>query len=886
MSTNVKVSVIVPIYNVENYLERCLESLVKQTLEEIQIILVDDGSPDGSAKIINDFAQRYPQKILALSKENGGLSDARNFGIPYAEGEYIGFVDSDDYLDITMYEKLYKKAEETEADIVVCGYYGINEEKGTYKYLQKGNVMQFDQNLHENPKLLYTNAPYAWNKIFRKKLFLDTEIRFPKGHIYEDIATVYPLMLYANKVSKVDEALYYYILKRKGAITSTFSPSILQMYSSLAIMNDYYLKEAAFGEFEDVLGFINLKHTILRFWDFVLYDDRKLQFRMVKEGFKHLNKYFTDWKHNKIFFDFYFKKKKHMKFWSKYKMTWYLYSLLPNAIIFKYRTIRKICKKVKKVFTNKSYRNKYRYVKKWRKSPIVENRVLFESFHGTALNDSPFAMMKELAKDPSFEIYYTSKKGLRDSHQKLLESYGLKNVRLVELGSKKYQDILATSKFLINNVSFPPYFMKRQDQIYLNTWHGTPLKTLGKKMSKGIQDMSNMQRNFLHASYLLHPNEYTMNHMMEDYNLTNLYTGQVLLSGYPRNSIFLDENAAQEVRRKYSLNDKEVFAYMPTWRGAMSINANNLKYEDEIENILTNIDRTLKDNQIMYVNLHPLVKDKISISGYERIKVFPEDTDVYAFLNAVDVLITDYSSVFFDYSISKKPIVLFMYDFDAYMEERGMYLDIKELPFEKIYNLEDMLSYLENTDKSIDPESDAYKEYYNKFLKYDSVKNTEIINQFIFYKKQMDENLCVFDYSRNRNQERTVYLSDKIRHKEDMDALSIVDSLKNPIAIFLRKDFTSHTLEILNDKYNSCLDYTVIDTQMFMSFRENMKVYFARKKKKYSCDEIYEMEWKRILPNIKIGKVIVAGDIYRNRSLKHAIDKKNSENLGAGEDEN
>ena len=128
---SIKVSVIVPVYNVEAYLERCLDSLVKQTLEEIEIIVVNDGTKDNSQAIIDRYAAAYPQKVISLIKENGGLSDARNYGIPYAHGEYIGFVDSDDYLNVTMYQKLYDRAAETDSDIVVCGYYGIDENTET-----------------------------------------------------------------------------------------------------------------------------------------------------------------------------------------------------------------------------------------------------------------------------------------------------------------------------------------------------------------------------------------------------------------------------------------------------------------------------------------------------------------------------------------------------------------------------------------------------------------------------------------------------------------------------------------------------------------------------------------------------------------------------------
>ena len=122
-------------------------------------------------------------------------------------------------------------------------------------------------------------------------------------------------MLHANRISKVNEPLYYYILKREGAITATFSENILQMYDSLAIMNEYYIREGAFEEFKEVLGFINLKHTILRFRDFTAYKDKDLQFKVVRKGFQHLDHYFDDWRRNKAFFDFFFSKKRLMALW-------------------------------------------------------------------------------------------------------------------------------------------------------------------------------------------------------------------------------------------------------------------------------------------------------------------------------------------------------------------------------------------------------------------------------------------------------------------------------------------------------------------------------------------------------------------------------------------
>lgn len=871
MDRNIKVSVIVPIYNVEEYLERCIDSLINQTLSDIEIILVNDGSPDNSQAIIDKYVEKYPDKVIGLMKENGGLSDARNYGISYARGEFIGFVDSDDYTDVTMYEKLYNKAIESDSDIVTCGYYGIDESIENYRYFQKGNMIQFGKSLADNPKLLYTNAPYAWNKIYKRELCEKTGILFPKGMIYEDIATIYPLMMYAKRISKVDEALYYYILKREGAITATFSPKIMQMYDALARMNDLYIKAGRFEEFKEVLGFINLKHTILRFRDFTLYNDHKLQREMVKRGFTQLHKYFPDWRKNQTFFDFYFKNKKLIQLLSKHKYIWELYILVPNPVLNFGKKIGKYIKKFKVVLTKKSYFNKYYYVNCCRKKPIINNQVLFESFHGTTLNDSPFAMMRELAKEKKYKIYYTSKKELRNEHQKLLDEYQL-DVELVNLGSRKYQKVLATSKYLVNNVSFPTYFIRRDGQKYINTWHGTPLKTLGKKMANGIQDMSNMQRNFLESTHLLHPNKFTMKHMMEDYNLNNLFTGKVLLEGYPRNSVFLDKKKEMEIRKEYKMEDKEVFAYMPTWRGAMSSGANANSYEEEVLSILSSIDETLNDHQIFYVNLHPLVKDKIAIEGFKHIKKFPESINSYDFLNAVDILITDYSSVFFDFSITRKPVVLFMYDYDTYMSERGMYMDVKDLPFTKIYNLKDFLQYLSEKDKKIDYSKPEYVEYHEKFLKYDTLDSIKHINDFFFEDK--NDGIEVYDYSKNKEIEHVLFLAPQIKHRNNYNKLEVVDDMVNPIAVFLRREFTSHTIDILSKRYNNYLDYVVVDTQMYVTFWENVRLFFCREFKKYKVNDLYRKEIERLLPGIKINKVVSGDDTFRNNSMVKAIEEE------------
>ena len=159
----VKVSVIVPVYNVEKYIEKCLESLVNQTLKDIEIIVVNDGSPDNSQKIIDKYVQKYPKKIKSYIKENGGQGSARNFGLQKAEGEYIGYVDSDDYVELDMYEKLYNKAKKENLDIVICGSHNVTEE-GL-------KTIELDRQIFKDKKKnAFFGRMAVWNKIYKKDL--------------------------------------------------------------------------------------------------------------------------------------------------------------------------------------------------------------------------------------------------------------------------------------------------------------------------------------------------------------------------------------------------------------------------------------------------------------------------------------------------------------------------------------------------------------------------------------------------------------------------------------------------------------------------------------------------------------------------------------------
>ena len=204
-----KVSIIVPVYNVEKYIDKCLSSLVNQTLNDIEIIIVNDGSIDKSEQIILKYKEKYPSKIVYLKKENGGLSDARNFGMPYAKGNYIAFLDSDDYVELDTYEKLYNRAIQTDADMVECDFY--------WEYSDK-KIHDTSAN-YKDESDMYANARVvAWNKLYKKDLIINSGIKFPKGLRYEDLEFFYKILPQLKKIELINEPLIHYV-QRDDSIT-------------------------------------------------------------------------------------------------------------------------------------------------------------------------------------------------------------------------------------------------------------------------------------------------------------------------------------------------------------------------------------------------------------------------------------------------------------------------------------------------------------------------------------------------------------------------------------------------------------------------------------------------------------------------------------------
>ena len=287
-----KVSVIVPVYNVEKYLKKCLDSLATQTLEDLEVIIVNDGSPDNSQKIIDKYTKKYPN-MHGYLKKNGGLSDARNYGIKYAKGEYVAFLDSDDYVKSDMYEKMYLKAKENDYDMVVCD---IN-------YVYDNHVKRVGSGIREDTtdiKSIYrTIHPAAWNKIFKKELLQDIE--FKKGVWFEDVEFIYRLLPDIKSIGVVHEAFNQYV-QREGSITNTINPKIYDYIDNMNGIVDFYKKEKLYSKYQKELEYVYIRYIYATFIKSVSRYEYDEYLKAVDIAIKNVKKHFPKYRRNKYFY--------------------------------------------------------------------------------------------------------------------------------------------------------------------------------------------------------------------------------------------------------------------------------------------------------------------------------------------------------------------------------------------------------------------------------------------------------------------------------------------------------------------------------------------------------------------------------------------------------
>lgn len=284
-----EISIIVPCFNNEKYIKRCLDSLVNQTLKDIDIIVVDDGSTDRSAEIVKNIDDN---RIRLFTKKNEGIASARNFGLSKVESEYFGFLDSDDYCEPETFEILINEIKKNNSDLVVCNF--LWEFEGA----PNKNYMQIEGPYKPGKEMMTKLFATLWNKIYKTSFVKELGYKFIDGYRYEDASFLYKMCSYVNSISFVDKPFFHYT-QRKGSITRTYNEKVKDMVFIFNDLYDYYEKHNLLDNYKDELEYIFIRfflgNSFLRAAKIQDDNDKKNTLDM---SWNILNSKFPNWRKN------------------------------------------------------------------------------------------------------------------------------------------------------------------------------------------------------------------------------------------------------------------------------------------------------------------------------------------------------------------------------------------------------------------------------------------------------------------------------------------------------------------------------------------------------------------------------------------------------------
>lgn len=380
------------------------------------------------------------------------------------------------------------------------------------------------------------------------------------------------------------------------------------------------------------------------------------------------------------------------------------------------------------------------YIRHYDQSTVDEQTILYEARDGQSMTDSPLAIFRYLNNHEQYQHLKHVWVVTDDSSENLarmvanIPSNMQDNIIWVKRNTIAYAKWLLKAKFLITNSTFQSFWHKKPDQIYVNTWHGTPLKYMGYDIPGSKTSLKNVQRNLLMADYIISPNNHTSHVFLDRYKLNGLYQGEVLESGYPRIDLTYGHDQAQTIVYLQQSGvridtDKPIVMYTPTWKGTSITNPSG-----SINQIFEEIKclKQLNPDKNILVKVHPYAYQLAKCHEKLHQYLVPDEMDANLILGITDILITDYSSIFFDYLVTDKPIIFYAWDHELYSSYRGMYFDDDELPGPILDDIVSVGQTLQAIDQVHTQYQQKYQQLKEKIVAYDDGQVTERIVQTIF----------------------------------------------------------------------------------------------------------------------------------------------------------
>lgn len=502
---------------------------------------------------------------------------------------------------------------------------------------------------------------------------------------------------------------------------------------------------------------------------------------------------------------------------------------------------------------NSAYTRKImRYAHNYEANKVKQHDILYQVRDGKSITDSPYAIFKRLVHHPKYRKY--THKWVVDTtetlefYKKKFENH--KNIEFVIKESPEYLRALTECKYLINNSTFPAYFIKKPDQIYVNTWHGTPLKYMGLDLENGLHGSQNIIKNFLSSDYIISPNRHTSDIFKRAFRLDNIYGGQILEIGYPRIDLTLNSDSKMlinELRSYIDITDEKVLLYCPTWRGD-DVNTP----EESLNHIVEEVEKLKHhlDYQVL-VKVHPFIYKNAIKNEALKPYLIPDYFDTNEILAFVDLMITDYSSIFFDYLVTNKPIVFYTPDYEAYQFERGMYINAQDLPGPVVHTIDDVVQAIQQKTYQLNKVQHNYQMFKNTYAYLDDGNVTDKVIERVFTSKhkRKKEKKCA--------KKRLLIYPGGMKNNgitsSVINLLENIDYNQYDVTLFTNR---SNNEEILNNLNNVNQNVRIILRvgPLAASLKETYKVDFVRQRGLKSALErflypkhVYEREMRKII---------------------------------------
>ncbi len=711
-----KVSIIVPIYNVEKYIERCAVSLFEQDFNDIEYVFVNDCTPDDSVVILQKVIEKYPNRKPNIKiihhKENKGLGGARKTGLEDAVGDYILHIDSDDWVELNMVSELYTKAKETDADIVACDYFLSYKDKDIYK------KQDYTENTEKDIWNLWIGVlrPYVWNKLIKRNLYIDYAI-YPSIEIsiIEDFWLMTRLFSVAKKIAYVAKAFLHYWQNNINALTKNMNEKYFRELEWLIKSTEKFLKEE--GLYKKYIEAFNTKKLAYVLW----FNNGQYDRKLINSICPNANKLkYIDQQPN----------------WSPNKKGKIKTEYINQMPAFKSLTL-KIYWRSKKLSKRLL---QFTFLGLSSLLPRNKNIWIFGGHHGHFTDNTKYLFIYVAVHCPNIRAIWISenKKIVKFLQDKGFEAYCQRSLKGIFYALRGKFYIFHSHLFDIN-------FSTGGGTTKVNLWHGAPIKRIrfsttqkGKIAPNFVPSLKNKilyPYFYIDSDYILSTSKRVSCYFSEAFRVQ---PKQCMEFGYPRNEILsYSEDNIMDFIEKYEPTEtkallqkikayKKVFVYMPTWRD----NGRDFIQHAGID--FGVLSRVLKNkNYFLILKLHRYTKLSINLKQYENVYLLDSHLDIYPILPFTNCLITDYSSVYFDYHLMDKEVILFPFDKKEYIDkDREMYFDYNEVTENELVvnSFDELVEVIKTDKKSSGVKNNLVKEM---ILETKGIKSSQEIIKFL-----------------------------------------------------------------------------------------------------------------------------------------------------------